>query len=673
MTEVQQHKHTAVFSVYFLSCLLSAITFYIAAHIVKKLSNNTISPEEFSQLFLSSLISDLKPEQDERNIFVLGCLLLPVSIYFYSTWIDKKIEQLQKPLRQIPIVFFVLVSVVIYYLLFTNHLQQESITTLSIASRFPFIFALGILIFSIFLFRNGNWIELKLNNKIVFSLLICGVSVFALSGSLMRLAPNNDFFYNGYHFSAVFNSVVMAFQGKVILNDIFNTYGLYPHILAPVFKIIGLTPQSFCIVMALLLLISLALLISVINNNLQNKWIKILGSIAIIDVVCFYRPWPIENDFYLQYVPIRILFPSLVLFFSSLYFNSKKNIYYYLTFFIACIAPLWNSDTGIVSLIAWYIALFVYNLATYSSFNSLIKQFLRHLATGFVMLIGTVIAFSLLLYLSTDKTPDFSNYLLITKLFYKYGYFMAKAPLWHVWMLYISISIAGVALCVKAVRDKSPSPRTLVLCVLTIITIGAFSYYQGRSYTSNLLGPGYLAILILIFLADQLWSRLITLKQFDYLTSVAFYICIAPVAFCAINYFIHQTGAITYLHSQHFATEKVSHSKLDAELKKHAHLVKDNEKTLVFSFASGSVHLFTNTQSFAFDSFSELFLNKDYSDIKNALEKKLCRILYVEKGFNLIGRPPYFTKYPEFQSLIDLNYHLIAHVNGTEFDIMEAN
>lgn len=665
MKKTYKHDLSSEFSVYFLSCLLSIVTFFIFVPIVICLSNNVISLEEYSKRFLPFLIPQLQPEQDERNIFILGCFSFPILIYFYSSWIDNRKEKFLKLFRLIPIIFYALVGIIIYYLLYTNDLQQDSITFFSIASSFPIVFALGTLILSFDLFKSYKWVELLLNSKIVFSVLIGVVAVFALSGSLMRLAPNNDFFYNHFHFSAVFNSVVMVHQGKTLLTDVINTYGLYPHILSPIFKVFELTPSSFCSVMALILLFSLTLLILVINKNLHNKWLKIIGSIAIIEAVCFYRPHPISNDFYLQYVPIRILFPSLVLFFSSLYFNSKKKAYYFLTFFVASIGPLWNQDSGIISLIAWYGTLFVYELSTCSTFEMFVKQYWKHLFTGIVTLATTLLTFTFWINFSTGKYPDFSNYFLIQQLFYKYGYYMIRAPLWHVWMLYIATCIAGVTLSVKTVREKNVTPSSLVLCVLTIITTGAFSYYQGRSASSNLIGPGYLAILLLIFLSDLLWSHLVKIRKLNTLTFIMFYICFTPIAFCSINYFSHQKNALVDLYSQQIVPQTVNDLTLSTQLKKYSNLVRANEKTLVFSLASGSVHLFTKTQSYAFDSFSELFLIKDYAEIESGIRKKLCRILYVERGFALLP--------PHLQPLIDLNYHVIAHVENTSFDIMEAN
>jgi hypothetical protein len=617
------------------------------------------------------MMPELRPEKDERNVFVLGCLLIPVLIYLYSTWIDKRRQLLLPIIRIVPIVIYALIVLVSYFLLFTNRLDQEHITVVSNASAYPFTFASFVLIVSVALFMSYKWIELQFNKRIAFLFFGGGVSIFAISGSLLRLAPNNETFFNGYHFSAVFNSVAMAYQGKTLLTDVVNTYGLYPHILSPVFNVFGLTPQSFCTVMSLSLLLSLTLLILVIYNNVQNNWIKIFGSIAIIDAICFYRPYlnDISIDFYFQYTPIRILFPSLVLFLSSLYFNSqlqsKKNLYYFSTFIIASVGPLWNSDTGIVSLLAWYATLIIYDLATCSSLILFLKQFLKHFVTGVLALATTLIAFSLWVNFSTGKSPDFSNYFLMTKLFYEYGYYMARAPLWHVWMLYIAICIAGLAFCVKIIRNrKSPTPRALVFCVLTIISTGAFSYYQGRSETTNLIGPGYLVILLLVFMADILWSSLVSSKKFNFLIFSIFYICITPVALCSVNYFSHQKVALDYLYAQHIEHRSGSNLTLATQIKKYSNLVKDNEKTLVFSFASGSIHLFTKTQSYAFDSFSELFLVKDRFEIIDGMKNKLCRILYIDRGFPIEA---------EFQNLINLNYHLIAHVENTNLDIMETN
>ncbi len=86
----------------------------------------------------------------------------------------------------------------------------------------------------------------------VVSLLI--IIIFFISRFHFPYAPQNL-----GDFNAVYYSVVQVYRGIPMLVDNFtNTYGLYPHFLVPVLKIIGLSVVSFSSVMGFLISVSFA-------------------------------------------------------------------------------------------------------------------------------------------------------------------------------------------------------------------------------------------------------------------------------------------------------------------------------------------------------------------------------------------------------------------------------
>jgi hypothetical protein len=104
------------------------------------------------------------------------------------------------------------------------------------------------------------------------------------------------------HFNAFFYYVAQVYQGKALLIDFMNQYGLYPHILYSIFKVTGLSVYTFTVTMAVLLFASYACMLVFLYLVTKNKAIAATGFISTATGF-------ISTIFY-SYVLQRFIFPD---------------------------------------------------------------------------------------------------------------------------------------------------------------------------------------------------------------------------------------------------------------------------------------------------------------------------------------------------------------------------
>lgn len=124
-------------------------------------------------------------------------------------------------------------------------------------------------------------------------------------------------FENKFDLNAVYYSVVQVFHGNVLLSNNFtNTYGLYPHFIMPILKIMGLSFSSFSAIMGVLLALCFFMIYWFLNKTITNKWFVLLSLCAVFYISYVYGKIVINYDPYFAIHPIRWLFPCLLLFLS---------------------------------------------------------------------------------------------------------------------------------------------------------------------------------------------------------------------------------------------------------------------------------------------------------------------------------------------------------------------
>jgi len=306
---------------------------------------------------------------------------------------------------------------------------------------------------------------------------------------------NTNYFMNLYtvlHFDAYFYPVSEVYNGKTLIVDFSSLYGFYPYVISLILWAMGgISIFKFSLIMAVLILIINSSVLVVMWQNVKNKIIVIISFMAFL----YYSNafYPNLNGYYLQYNPQRMLCPALILLICSLFANSKSNVarlkYTILGYVICTFSLFWNIDTGAIVILAWCVFL-IYNELLVHNFKEL-RLYIKTLKILLFTAISSASAYILIVIITLARTGKFINVMDMVSgqtLFLGSGFFMLPMDLIHPWVLLVSVYAISL---VKALRNLSFMRRgkatyskrfSLLYFILSILGLGLFSYYQGRSH-----------------------------------------------------------------------------------------------------------------------------------------------------------------------------------------------
>ncbi len=335
-------------------------------------------------------------------------------------------------------------------------------------------------------------------SKLVVVLLLITIFLFCLFG--IKAITNSGIYV--FHFGAIFNSVVQTFQGNVLLGNTMHQYGLYPHFLEPIFQVIGLSVAKLTFVFGILMLIAMLALLKFIYGAVDNKNIARLGFIATIFwSYLFVRAFSHTHDYYFQYFPIRFIFPAVSLLLVWQYISTKKQFFYWLTTVWVVVAVLWNFDSGIVVLLSWLFLLI---------FQSMLERDGKLLAGRILSVLATTILvfliYALCVFLRYNVWPDFFLLTAYANLFSNLGLLMLPVRLFHPWYLLIIPLLIGLIISTIALMEKQHEKQVQVIFFLSLLGLGLFVYYLGRSHVLNLLPVAYPSIILCAVYLDKLFQ-----------------------------------------------------------------------------------------------------------------------------------------------------------------------
>jgi hypothetical protein len=85
---------------------------------------------------------------------------------------------------------------------------------------------------------------------------------------------------------------------------------------------------------------------------------------------------------------------------------------------------------------------------------------------------------------------------------------MLPMPRFGLWVPVLVVYAAALLLSLAALREGDDTPRARIHFFLSVLGLGLFSYYQGRSVVGNLMAAGYPAILIVVLFTGELYRRM---------------------------------------------------------------------------------------------------------------------------------------------------------------------
>ncbi|RCX19015.1 concanavalin A-like lectin/glucanase superfamily protein [Fontibacillus phaseoli] len=645
MEHEREAENKRSFVLGFIVTLLSLVVVYILCIFVKKEVTNSIY-FEISGLFTVSVDSFL-PEPQERLRFVLSVICFPVVISLVYLPINKVISKISSRITDTLFRIFVAISILILVSLLWIYGRQDS-NHFFIRDYFllnePLISVLLIVLmamtFFLFKYKKLNF-ELQTShcrriNLFASILIISALLLISLTNVYSVYSINDTGMYTS-HLNAVFHSVAAIYKGESLLVDVNNQYGLYPHFLEIIFRIIGLDVFKFTLVMSLLIFLCFYFLYKSLDHLITKKAFVILGIFFVI----FYGYVHFKvysRDPYFQYYPIRTLFPTLLIYCSIIFFKQQSKRKYYLFTLLFSMGVLWNLDTGLIVLIAWVLVLIYDSALQDQSFGSVIRKSSKHIITAIICLIVVVLFYCLFIYLRSGQIPDIVEFFSYQIYFYGYGFFMLPMELIHPWNLVALTYIVGLVISFIGFINKSRTTMMRLIFLLSILGTGLFSYYQGRSHNHVLSLVWYPALMLLILYIYLLYER-----QRNYFRNgekqswIFSFISIVSILFLVFTF-------ITLLSSgkELYSVMNERWSKLvernETPVTNELSFIKDNtsmdEKVLILSYHSGIDYLNSNADPFLnIPGTSELFLKKDYERIFAAIEDSSLNKVFIDNNF----------------------------------------
>ena len=327
--------------------------------------------------------------------------------------------------------------------------------------------------------------------------LLLGILLFSVTGpEHIRNIP----IFNA-SFNAIFYSVVQVCLGRALLIDFVNQYGLYPHFIEPVLRLAGLGVYSFTALMGLLSCLAYACFYRFLARETDDEILAFLG-LATMVFFGYVAGRVVEPDLYLQYQPLRIIFPAFAVLLAGSFARRPTPARAVGLAALGAVALLWNTDTGVVLLVAGLLL---------PAYDSLLRRRTREvpvrLLLGIAAATGIFGVFTLYMRLRYGGFPDWQQLLAPSKPFYLYGANMLPMPHYGLWVPVLIIYAAALLLAVAALAEGEDTPRARLYFFLPVFGLGIFTYYQGRSVLASLMMAGYPALLLLALFADDLRRR----------------------------------------------------------------------------------------------------------------------------------------------------------------------
>ncbi len=542
------------------SILGAVLIYYIIASIVHNVYHPDIE-------LLNKKVSDLliepfyaRPEPMEAMLFRLGVLtIVPATLGLYALlsrtkWISSLAG---KPAYLLITGACLLAIAALIYFDFTaanpygplSGEPSQNKRDVTSATNFDFYFAdlfVGnYLLFYVFVIvpliaciffigiKKKNWEQNKMFT------VVSSVAGYGLIALVIAVIVAMNIFYAPYRsenkidLTAVYYSMTQVYAGlPMLVNRFTNTYGLYPHFLNPLFQVIGLNVLKFSMVMSLLTGLSFIMNLYALRKLVSNNIILFLGFTTIMFFPYLDFKFTTIFDSVFSYYPIRYLVPSVLIFLSVLYFFKKSALRYWATFFISACLILWNPEIGLVCYISWIL------VNIYSDFygpdgKPAIKKMLSHVIAGIIIVFAVFYTYKLLIYIAYGAWPDLSLLFTTITLFGNLGVGALPMSLVHPWNIMALILILGFTYPVVKWFKKEITPKSTLLMLVSLIGLGYFVYFQGRSQNTNFAFSSCFSLFVLTILADELWAT--ARKTNDLLLNGLFVICLLIVSFSAFE------------------------------------------------------------------------------------------------------------------------------------------
>lgn len=500
--------------------MLVGIIFLVTVLVTLQSSPQAPTQAAINQLIASARV-EIHPESIERFVFALLAVLVPLAAFAWTLFAALSPSNGNRGVTtQKGLSFGYYAPAICVSLLFIPFVGSELLAVvLGTMYRGPPFIVLISSTFLVWQFRERLTSVAKVRvgilNSWLWGAFVGCILLQNLSWRLLGLNSIHD--TNAQwtiHFDAVVYALSQVVAGKTILADLPSQYGLWPEIVAPALKLTGLSVLGLTSAFAVLQLLSLAAVFFVLLRLTKLPVFKIAGGMALV-LCTFGTPLLFGDapDPYFQYWPLRFLWPAISVFLFYK-FTSKKSLWRSAVVSVAAaVGALWNLDTGLFIIVSFGAFLLAKMVAVWLVSHA--RQLGDHgqwqsKKYGVAALLHagiTMVVIALFLTALQSKATVQLNWGWLFKyqsIFYELGFMMMPLPITpEPWMVILAVYLFGILCAVRQWTTHSSTARMDTVFYLSILGLGLFIYYQGRSHVLNLLSVSWPALVVAIILSDE--------------------------------------------------------------------------------------------------------------------------------------------------------------------------
>jgi hypothetical protein len=326
------------------------------------------------------------------------------------------------------------------------------------------------------------------------------------------------------HADPIFYVLNAVASGKTLLSDLPSQYGLFAEILAPMLRVTGVSVFSVSGMFALLQFISLGSLVFVLRRLVKSNVVFAVSAVSVVlvtfETVMYFGGHP---ERYFQYWPIRFFWPGVSVISFYLFSQRQSMIRGAWNAVVGTVAVLWNFDSGLFVIVAFgsYLGAraFFGKQGGASLASSWIRaDYLRMMVLqGFIVVFG-IFSFYIYLCWKAESGLNLKWLFEYQKIFMSLGFAMLPLPTEvHPWMSILGIYLLMLLVAINAWNRGKTGVRVNMYFYLSILGLGLFVYYQGRSHILNLVTVCWPAVFVVAIGTDEMLravrARLLPISQ----------------------------------------------------------------------------------------------------------------------------------------------------------------
>lgn len=641
---------------FILAVIISLLIYLLGCHLINHVR---ILPDAVTATahFFPEDIQFIKPEPYERMFFIFGVVCLPVVstlIYWLLMIIDKKRPHLfdftaydnfnrLKHLFTVGLLFiwgyFILKTTAGYGATWQNYFKIH---------HNHYLFRASILILTAIVL----W-KIKIP-KIKPAIILAIALVVIAATSFTQLRPETVFLSTGdtaFHFGVLLGAINQVYHGLTILTDISSQYGIiYPYVMSGLSHIFGYNITRVSIFFTFLIFLSYFFIYLALKNLFDKK--SSFSLLALLFILGISHPFfeclilrGRQNLPYYQYFPLRVIFSAFFIWYIWRYLKNKTWSNYLFGFVMSGLAMLWNLDTGIPVAVSWS-SFLIYDTLTKKewSANKKIIRSIGHVTSLLTTIMVSVLAYSLFAYERSGRFPVWMDLFKFQELFYKSGFNMLPMKPMDLWNIMLYIYFAVFLCSMIALLNGRATDKDKFRFFLSILGVGVFVYYQGRSHSLNLFPTSYPCLILIASIVYDFrqeygldrnnWKNQFNNHLFSWNLIKAIPLLIV-MNYGLLNFVTELPSVVQW---DRFALKELSAPVvLDKRLDEAVRFInrhKKNNRIVIISDYNDYLYYKTNTYSgLPFSSLIEVLSLEQIDVIKKVIqEKKVEHIFYVESG-----------------------------------------